>query len=441
MQEPADLSISAEGDGRAAAAPFLCGSHLVTGLKAFDTQPLSFEPVCRVKGARVIWADAGALAADYGALFPCLASGSWDGADLQAWLVGAGAIVSQSQACQCDVNDLIPVYEETAGSFRPPRYGRAAIVAPPEPKGFAGKAGPLPFIDVKGCGVPNDEVPVLPNSNGLLTLRDAVFEIVMQKLVAAVLASEGRSETVLPNYALLDLGFYARFQGGRRDEKATVLLRRAQTRPAWQWGDEDPGRRHSARLLAFECILRRHGLSASTCGAVRFRLERHDSRLVLTRDGGVIPLSEERLSVLARIGGLRDDGGNGCTVFDGVNVQISDGLDEEPERFQVMDFGRYRFVDAFDQVLYSWSARDYLALEGVFSRPPEREGEKHPDLLADYEQPMMRASLASIPQSAAYRDLWRCVSHYEAGAMPFSAMVQAIDRVEKTAKRLLGSGP
>lgn len=440
MQKSGSLGLRHAGAGKNdGPVPFV--TSLVNKWDAFDRQSVSWEFAQRIRGARLVWADTEALAADYGDTIPGLSTATRDDPALHKWLIDNGAILSLSQARQTDVNDPVSTSSETVETVRPPRYGRAAILAPEVPGGVADAAGPLPFFDIKGCGVPNDEDPVLPHSNGLLTLREAVYEVILQKLVNSVLRHDRRSEAVLPCYAILDLGFFARFKGHRPDGKAAVLLRRTQTRPAWQWGTENPGRRRAGRLLDFESLLRRRGLSASSCGAVRFKLERQGTQLLLSRDGEPIALSDLKLRHLAQIGGLQNSGGADTVIFDGVNVQVADGLDDEPERFQVMDFGRYRFAGSFDQVLYSWSLRDYCALEGTFSRPAGSVAGFHPDVTHDYAQPDPGANLSTLPETQAYRDIWECVAAYEAGSIAYPAIWRAMDRLEQTALHMLGASP
>ena len=409
----------------------------VATLARFAHQPLAVEDVRSVRGARVIWMDRAALADDYSDVVPGLRTPQkMSPADTQAlanWLVRNGAIMSLAQTGQNRVNDPIPVSGAPITSYRPPRYGRAAIVRPDHPEARGASARPIPFFDIKGCGVPNDEEPVLPNSNGLLTLGEAVFEIMMQKIVACILRHARFPAVVVPAYALLDLGFFARFHGYRRDGKATVLLRRTLTRPAWQWGTDDPGRGRAARLLDFECLLRRHGVSASNCGAVRFRLERKSGSLHLTRDDEPVRIDKARLQSLATMAELEASAGRHVAVFDGVNVQVADGLDEVDPYFAVMDFGRYRFADSFDQILYSWSRRDYLALDGVFACPAGMCGPEG----RLYDQPLAGSSLAGLPDLPVYHAVWDCVEQYEAGSGSAAAIATAIDKVEETAERLL----
>jgi len=422
--------------------------HLLTSILAYAHQPVDIEAVLPVNGASMVWMDEAVAEADFGAWFKPdnspdnrqLASitPSHPETEIERWLVENGAVMSVSQARQKAVNDPICVDEgKSRNSFRPPRYGRAALVEPCPPSNTlsyvkaSGEAPPL--IDIKGCGVPNDEDPILPNSNGLLTLDEAIFELLMQKLVTCILEHSGFPAEVVPCYAILDLGFFARFHGHEQDHKAAIMLRRSYTRPAWQWGDHHPGHERATRLMEFEMLLRTYGLSASTCGAVRFKLERLAGGLKLSRDGSRVNVCAEKLDQLATLTNLGAD----PVVFDGVNVQVADGLNWPQERFRVMDFGRYRFAASFDQTLYSWSNRDYQSLDGVFALPQMRAfgGQA----TAVYQQPLASQSLAALPQQACYHDLWAVVEQYEQGEAGRHVLGNALEAVISHAQEMIHS--
>jgi hypothetical protein len=338
------------------------------GFADFAGQPLREESALGVAGAGVAWMDLAAVTADFGGR---LGTGE---EEVAARLVEACAFVSREQAAQSEVNTPIATSGRVVPVRRPPRYCRAAIV----------DAGDGVLLDVKGCGIEPGDTPVLPNSNGLLTLAEALHELAMAHLAGLALRNAGSATAVLPIYALIDLGFDATFGGLRPAEPAVVLVRRAEPRPQFQWGSADPGRDAAGRLMEIELTLRRYGLSASSCGAVRFVLARRGGALVATRDGRRIEVDDERLRKLARL--TRFAGGE--LTIDGVNVQVTCGG-------RLLDFGRYRFRHSFVNALYSARDRDYENLRGLYLAHGD-EG---------HEQPRPGLSLAALGDSDAWRGL------------------------------------
>ena len=354
---------------------------ILHGLGAFGEQPLTEETFVQLADARIVYADYDLIAHDFAGLAPTVP------ADVDAWLVEHAGYLSLPQAAQSTVNTPVPVAGRTRVAWRPPRYGRAAVMTIAESA----------LIDVKGCGASADDPPRLPNSNGLLTLNEALFELVMERLAFAALRHAGDVARPTPIYAILDLGFDVRFADGRSDERATALLRRAQTRPRFQWGRTDPGPLMAHRLLEIERTLRRYGLSASNCGAVRFRICDAGGRLTVTRDGRALGFSDDDLR---RIGAaVRLEGGE--LWIDGVNVQVTDGIAADPPLPRLLDFGRYRLASSFTMALYAAWEADYENLRGELVLPGD----------AAYVQPDPRLTMAR-PADDAWSAL-RTVTHAE----------------------------
>lgn len=391
-----------------ALGPFARDAPL-TSLAAFDAQELKPETMFGVAGARVVLANYDLLLHDFPRpLAALLGRGVPDARALRAaeaeaidrWLLAHTAFVSAPQSAQAYANTPIPLTGETRTAWRPPRYGRAAVMD------AAGGA----LFDVKGCGVPPDEVPELPNSNGLLTLTEAVFEFVLERLVYAALSHSGSAVRPVPAYAVVDLGFDALHEGPDGRERATLLLRRAQTRPRFQWGKDDPGPLMAGQLLEIELTLRRYGLSASNCGAVRFHIAGEGNELTVTRDEKVLPFGPARLAEIARAAGYA---GRPLSI-DGVNVQVADG---GPPCSRILDFGRYRFCAAFDAALYTWWKRDYESLAGEFVRPGEPR----------YVQPDAALSMGMVEAQPAWRALWRAAEAYGKGNLDRRALTGALN--------------
>ncbi|PKA71708.1 hypothetical protein ATI02_4704 [Pseudomonas baetica] len=306
----------------------------------------------------MLFANYRAIRADFRALW-----GTPHGTDEQAaidrWLLRNAAFISTSQAAAQGINTPIVLDGRRVAAWRPPRYGRAAVLCALESEQV--------LFDIKGIGVPPDEAPVLPYSNGLLTLAEAVHEVLMEHLVFAAMAHAGGAITPLPAYALIDLGFDA--------------------------------------LLQAELLLRRYGLTASSCGAVRFQVSREAGALQVRRDGEALAVSQEVARMLERL--LADHQG-APLLIDGVNVQLAGATSVAPLRLKVMDFGRYRFAERFDHHLYAWIDADYQNLNGLYLAPGDPR----------YVQPDPDLSLARTAEGRCFAELERRVGGFRQGTEP-----------------------
>lgn len=369
---------------------------LLRSIGAFAAQPLEQDVLLGVAGTRILWVDHAAIRRDLGT--------GVDGGEIEQWLLRETSFVSRPQAAQSHVNGAIATTGRERIAHRPPRYCRAAIIeARLSPRHRL-------LLDVKGCGIEPSDVPALPSSNGLLTLSEAVHELVMERLTRTALEHAGSRAATVPIYAIVDLGFEARFHGRRRDERAVLLVRRAQTRPEFQWGRQDPGRAVARELMEIELTLRRYGITASSCGAIRF-VVRRNGQAAISRDGRVIALPAERLTEICDRIRLRD----GETVINGVNVQVSEGIFETPPRPAIFDFGRYRLQAAFSDVLYAAWDRDFETLRGEFLPPFARR----------YVQPDARCSMAAAFDDPAWAALQNAIGARDADRVLLSSCFDA----------------
>ncbi|WIE52885.1 hypothetical protein [Pseudomonas sp. GM17] len=359
-------------------------------------QALVEEQLLGVAGARVLFASYGAIRADFGSLW-ATPHGTDEQAAIDLWLLHNAAFISTSQAAARGINTPIALDGRRVAAWRPPRYGRAAVLCSPESAQV--------LFDIKGIGVPPDEAPVLPHSNGLLTLAEAVHEVLMEHLVFAAMSHAGGAITPLPTYALIDLGFDALWHDGRPAEPAVLLLRRPCTRPRCQWQRYWQGAELAGALMQAELLLRRYGLTASSCGAVRFQVGRENGELRVRRDGEALRVSAEVAEPLQRL--LADNQG-APLLIDGVNVQLAGTASIEPLQLQVMDFGRYRFAEGFEHHLYAWIDADYQNLNGLYLGPGDPR----------YVQPDPRVSLARTAEGPCFVELQRQVSGFRQGGEP-----------------------
>ena len=333
-------------------------------------QALVPEPMSRVAGARVVYANYALLLHDFRSYFeaqlqqpPEALSKAELYAYIDDWLVRHAAVMSRTQAAQSKVNTPIPISSKSVVGYRPPRYGRAAIVVVPMPDDEQRQL----LLDVKGCGVsgapPYLIKPLLPNANGLLTLSEAMHELLMEKVSGLVLAAGHSMARPLPSYAVLDLGCDAVFNDGSPNDPAVLTVRRGHARPAFQWGEAHPGKEVACQLLEVELLLRASGLSSSNCGAIRFELAQYNGQLQVLRDGKAVDAgAASRIPARwkqALAAGQR-------MVLDGVNVQVDDQLNRGGAQFQILDFGRYRVRSSFSNALFASCHRNFAALEGAF---------------------------------------------------------------------------
>ncbi|WP_347900962.1 hypothetical protein [Pseudomonas purpurea] len=152
-------------------------------------------------------------------------------------------------------------------------------------------------------------------------------------------------------------------------------------------------------------MLRRYGLTASSCGAVRFQVCREAGELQVRRDGEALRVSDQVAETLERL--LADNQG-APLLIDGVNVQLAGTASVAPLQLQVMDFGRYRFAEGFEHHLYAWIDADYQNLNGLYLAPGDPR----------YVQPDPRVSLARTAEGPCLAELQRQVSDFRQSGEP-----------------------
>ncbi|WP_420233092.1 hypothetical protein ACN079_00670 [Pseudomonas sp. ABY48] len=401
------------------AQPFTIGPRVQHLADYADSgQALIEEQLLGVANARVLLANYAAIRADFGALWGSCADTSRH-AEIDRWLLHNAAFISSSQAAAQGISTPISLDGRRIPAWRPPRYGRAAVLCLP--------SSDKVLFDVKGIGVPPDEAPVLPHSNGLLTLAEAMHEVLMEHLVLAAMTHAKEAITPLPTYAVIDLGFDALWHDGRPPEPAVLLLRRPCTRPRCQWQRYWQGAELASALMQAELLLRRYGLTASSCGAVRFQVSHENGKLQVQRDGATLKISNQVTKTLEQI--LANNQGKPL-VIDGVNVQMAGQSSAAPLQLQIMDFGRYRFAEHFDHHLYAWIDADYQSLNGLHLAPD------HPH----YIQPDPLLSLAKVVEGTAFAALQQHLRDFrqKPGA---DELCQALRAVLADACRSLHSAP
>lgn len=305
-----------------------------------------------VAGAAVLYVDSARLLADLG----CRPDDFASVGGLERWLLNHIPRISRIQAAQSAANTPVRASGPEIAVYRPRRYVRAAILHVPHPR------GDFVLFDVKGCGVRPGYRIVPDGANGLMSLSEAVHELLMERLTAIALRHARHAVATVPIYAILDLGFDVRPRPRRPAEPAVLLVRAARPRPEYQWGDASPEPGVAARLLDIELTLRRYGITASSSGAVRFHLSRRGKEITISRDGSVLPLTLRQLAEVSRHAGFcRED-----LCIDGVNIQVA--LDAYPttRALSLIDFGCYRLQETFANAVFSPFDRNVESLRGLF---------------------------------------------------------------------------
>jgi len=314
-----------------------------------DEPSLVAESVNQIADTGVIWIDEKAIRGD----FPPLAQAS--AADLEGFILENASVLSEPQCRDNPVNAAPNITGAVRPAWRPPMYGRSVIVE--ANARTASTAETLGLLDLKGTGVGRGAEPMLiDHRNGLLILDEALEELILQRLIDEILRAEGVDVRGVPVYALVDLRLDARTPY-TAPLPAVVMVRRAHHR--FLGGSELPQQGDGGQKvkLIIELLLRRYGLT-STNYATRLTVGREEQGVLSMRYGGfprpdIAPVHLERLLLGL---GMKLPRGY-CINFDCVNVQTTRELSLSPLRARLVDFGHYRFEEAFTNPVLS-IARD-----------------------------------------------------------------------------------
>lgn len=303
---------------------------LLTEIDELQEHVVTSEAFVSPEGASVLWADYANISSDFGAK----ADDPESRLAVDRWLVEQCARTSEAQLSNDFANTEIDHDPSRTIGFRPPHYGRAAVFAvatAPDARGSAAR-----LVDVKGCGVRNGCVPELRfHRTGLLPVREALREILLQRIIEMIFASLGLQVRGVPLYAMLRLGFDAKIPGGQV-EPAALLLRRAHLRPPGNIELSDFGSAsHKAKLL-LELLMRRYGVtSANPRGCLE---------IGATGSGGYeVTLNGEELAVSASHARqlLRAVGAKKSAIFDVINIQTTRHVEYPAMDVELVDFGHY----------------------------------------------------------------------------------------------------
>jgi hypothetical protein len=327
--------------------PFAAGPLLVSKADYVE-QHLENEEFHAVAGARVLFANYALIVHD----FPRFAGRP--PSDIDDWLIRHAAVISRAQAGQTVTNTPIRLSSRHVPGYRPPVYGRAAVI----------DTGDGCLIDVKGIGVKSGAVPShAPHSSGILAMSLGLSEVLFEWLATVALIRAGGACGVVPSYGLIDLGFEAIEENGDR-QPACTLVRRAHTRPSILWGEDDAGPAVARILRDVAFVLRRSGIDIT---AKRYLVEEKEGALTVLIYGKTFRFEGSEAARVASLVNYR----GGRLVVAPLNLQYTSGICDVPPRPQLIDFGGARACDEFVDPLYIPTTASYPVMIGDVTLPSD----------------------------------------------------------------------
>lgn len=304
------------------------------------------DRLLRVEGARLVYLDHALLAHDLPPLRDdALVAAGEDPVDFrERWFLDNAALISLAQTGEPIANTPIRTGRPAREGFRPPRYGRAAIV---EAVAGSGTAESL-LLDLKGAGCAPGRAPSLaPHASGLCALREVLREAFFEAMISAVLGRAAPDLWTLPVYGVIDLGFDLKTHRGEQLE-AGLLVRRAHRRTLDDASLPWRGSGDERLRLEIELLLRAYGITSANA-ATRFHLEPHpDGLRIGIRDEPRIAAAPAIETAARTILGVQP-----AAACDGINVQLA-RIEPAPGcRAQLVDFGHYEIRKRFEPALVS----------------------------------------------------------------------------------------
>lgn len=313
-------------------------------LAEIDAPDGTADQLVRVATAQVVLLDHALLTHDLPALSDqALGVAALDPiAAREAWMLEQAGLVSLTQAAQTEVNTPIAAIGAPRPAWRPPRYGRAAVLR------AEGPGDEHLLLDLKGVGRGAGHVPARAHhSSGLCSLREALREVLMEAIIAAILARAAPDLWTVPAYAVLDLGFDALTHRGEQ-LSAAMLVRRAHARdqdePVLPWR----GSTGERIRLEIELLLRAYGLTSSNAGSRHHLQANADGPRIAYVDGPFEPVDRR---IRAEVEAALD--GSDAATSDGINIQLARLDRQAGVRARLVDFGHYEVRRRFDRALVS----------------------------------------------------------------------------------------
>ncbi len=368
------------------------GGPLLTHIDELQQTSVEKEKVRQIKGAKPLFVDHELLQHDFPEIslsrlehdHPALKKLKGAVKDaavkekIESWLLDRTAYISENQASQEMVNTPIGTNAKTTLAYRPPQYGRA-LIFPTKPLRRQRSNGQPEhthgLLDVKGVGLAPGKIPgYFDHSNGLLFLKEAFIEYLNQRLIQAIFRHSRTQFETVPVYAIIDPGFDIKFED-RNAGPGAFLVRRAHIRP------ENPGGLpvyQSAQQnvqLEIELLLRKYGLT-STNYVTTYKLWKEDGQIKITYGGKPIGnLNEAQIKNIEEVSHIREE----TVYFEGINIQHTRAVRQNPSYAQLVDFGSFRARQKFEHPILSLVSDKLLRWGGsiwpdfeVFPQPDPR---------------------------------------------------------------------
>ena len=303
----------------------------------------------RLTSARVMLADYELLRAD----FPRLRS-AYD-VDIDAWLLSQAALISVEQAGQQVTNAPISVIGEEQQGWRPPRYGRSAIIQTTDGPGV---------LDIKGVGMRRGKKPKCrPYQTGLLEGYVALWEAQFQWMLDAIFERAAPALWTLPIYAILDTGVLTFPQHYKGLVPGAIIVRRAHQRPTNGEELPKPGSEEEFLKFEIEMLLRSYGIT-STRGT-QLEIRERNQQLQIVYNGYPIEYLD-----LAQMNEMLRRFGPPPARYDCLNIQLVENRQQLGIRAELVDFGQFEYRQHFDLGLVSLVGGAWLYW-GASVRPHE----------------------------------------------------------------------
>ncbi|KZL07816.1 hypothetical protein [Pseudovibrio sp. Ad26] len=289
--------------------------------------------------ASVLYFDYNAVTRD----FPWLCSDSKQKTikNILDWATSMAA-VSKGHIDGSNVNTPLSRNGKTINAIRPPRYGRASIIDSAKAMGMNDiSEEQRRLCDIKGCGIrPNLVAQAAPHSTGLLTLIEAVTEIINRKIIERIFDISDLPHKCLPYYAVVDMGF--RHDGVyEKSARTALIIRRAHFRPK---DNDEISKYNSSKHKDISYIEKLLNLFCITSTASDVALEvysDHDQWRCRFAGQELDWLTHEHLLTLAEEYQLSFPNQIRLT-----NIQMADEKhDEERQSRLLVDFSQYCFTD------------------------------------------------------------------------------------------------
>lgn len=357
-------------------------------------QNVASDRVKRVKTARVVIADYALLQQDFPELRveailarePALRrmSEQQQGQAIEQyideWIVGRAGVISEAQAKQTTVNTPIETEERAYPAYRPPRYGRACVInvdAFEPTKADEAKINTdasLRFIDIKGMGVSKDRTPsTAPHSNGLEYLGVALGDYVLSSVISSIFERHAPGLSVLPTYAVIDLGFDV-VGDWRGTDCAGLHVRRVHRRPDNGMSLPSANSPQERTIVFTEMLLRTFGFTSTNRGNC-LTVARRDAQIVATSNGQDLSsaLNSKDQDALGRLLHGREH-----LCVERINLQFAKDPRNAATTDALYDFGHINVRGQFNHAVASTVHDRWLCIGGILYPDDEAFVTPHP---------------------------------------------------------------